>query len=282
MTAIRSWIRRGLADKYRCYPLPSHLDDISIVLGFRCMAHTKQVPKAFEPGLDSYAYWVIPNANNLSNWRGPPWDTRGENGAKMNGDDSPMQHDPRIGIRMMLQRFATDQNQDPLMRMAVCLHVAFSSTLELWKLALRVEDFRSPTMVSDFEGLSWTLPVHSYDQGLGLQHKGLLLLTCPTPTAHVWEPPKDISELHAMLSIWSTTLDGGYALNGPPYLRVLGHWSRYSLASLESLPRWIGGSLAVEPVPIHEEHSFFGSHRVDYACVVHGLLFGLSLNAHRK
>jgi hypothetical protein len=193
-----------------------------------------------------------------------------------------MQDDPKIAIRTVFQQSSTDQNQDALIRMSKCLRNAFSSILELWEPAVLNKGPQSQTMVSEFEDLSWTVPVHpSCDQGLARRHKGLLRLTCPI--AEGWQPPKSKLELHAMLSMWLRTLDGLHKRNNPPYLRVLGHWSKYSLASLESLPRWIGGSLAVEPIPrTSREHNFFGSHRVNYASVDDELLFGLSLNAHRK
>jgi hypothetical protein len=270
MTAIRAWVRRGLADKYRCHAIPPRVDDISMSLGFRCMAQTKEVPGAFDRAFDGEfgkygdASWVIPTA-----WS---WSTLDEP-SRMQGDHLPMQDDPRIDIRIMLQPFVTDQKQDTLMRMAERLYNAFFSTLLCWEHALRDKDPQSPTMVSDLEDLSWTLPVHSFSRGLRMRHEGLLRLTCPK--ADGWKPPKNISEYHAMLSMWSSTLptdDGSYIR---PYLRVLGHWLRYSLASLEGLPRWIGGSLAVEPVP-------FGHHRVEYELVNDNLLFGLSLNAYGK
>jgi hypothetical protein len=277
ITAIRSWIRRGLADKYRCYSLPFNLDHISMAVGFRCIAQMKQEPEAFERYLDDGASeWEIPTANDLGTWRGPPWDTLHQGFNKLNDDKIPVEKDPRITIRSIIQQFSTNQN--PIIHLAETLHTAFSGTLSVWQNALRSNP-RPPIMVSGFNKLSWTLPIHSYDQGLNLRHNSLLRLECG------WKPPKDESELHAMLSMWLTTLDGHYIANDSVHLRVLGHWSRYSLATLESLPRWIGSSLAVEPIPVtNEGREFLGRHDIDYG--LRGKpkqpLFGLSLNSHRK
>jgi hypothetical protein len=285
MTGIRSWVRRGLADKYSCRPLSSDPDEISMALGFRCIAQAKQEPKAFDRSIKFgriySTSWKIPTANDLRTWRGPPWNNLYGDFPKMKDDNLPMKEDPMITIRSMLQQFCT--NQDPLIHLAEHLYTAFSSTLKLWKQALRDEATPYPTEVRESKTLSWLLPVLSWDFRLELCHEGLLRLNCREDG---WfGPPKEKLELHAMLSMWLTTLRYEYTHDRPPYLRVLGHWSRYSLPSLEHLPRWVGTSLPVEPIPVtNGERSSLGPHRVDYASIVRGYdeLFGQSLYNHRK
>jgi hypothetical protein len=161
MTAIRSWIRRGLADKYQCLSLPSDPDGISMTVGFRCVTPMRQRPNALErDSLLQDVTWGIPTANDLRTWRGSPWDSLYHGIPRMKDDDLPMEKDPRITIRSRLQQFST--NQEPLIRVVENLYTAFSRTLKLWEHALQ-DNTLYESMVFESEKLSWLLPVHSYD-----------------------------------------------------------------------------------------------------------------------